>query len=105
MTEYRTPEEDQAQREHVARVEQVLEQVVRNGVSLKVAMALGEPREVVERWVDAAWNGLRDGLSDYRAGGHPGLVMEDRLTAIMLLLDDRMTSEAQAVVDSLRDMP
>jgi hypothetical protein len=90
--EYRTPEEQEQQAEHEARVRGVLDQAVHNGASLMAAMAYGSPPEVVEHWVDALWDGLRDGLTDTRTP--PGeLTMEDRLTAIVLLLEDRIEAE------------
>lgn len=102
MNEYRTPRELQAQAEQAARIRAVLDQAVRDGTSCKVAIALDEPAEVVERWVDAIWNGLRDALSD----NHPdraGMRQEDRLLAIVLLLDERMNAGAEAVLRGLRD--
>jgi hypothetical protein len=62
VSEYRTPEEDQAQAAQEVRVRMVLDQVIQNGVSCKVAMLLGEPADVVEQWTNAIWNTLRDGL-------------------------------------------
>jgi hypothetical protein len=104
MAEYRTPEEEQAQGQHDARVRAVLDKAVHDGASCMVAMTLGESPEVVERWIDAIWDGLREALSDDRpslAGG--SLRQEDRLAAIVLLLDERMTAEATAVLAGLRN--
>ncbi len=99
--EYRTPEEEQAQAEHDARVRAVLDKAVHDGASLKVAMILGESPEVVERWVCTLWDGLRDALSDDRPN-LGSLRLEDRLTAIVLLLDDRVTAEAIDILAGLR---
>jgi len=103
MTEYRTPEEDRAQQEHDARVRAVLDKAVRDAAFCKVAITLGESPEVVERWVNILWDGLRDALSDDRpniAGGR--LRQEDRLAAIVLLLDERVTAEATTILAGLR---
>jgi hypothetical protein len=63
VSEYRTPEEDQAQAAQEVRVRLVLEQVI----------------------------------------PHRGtLMIEDRLAAIVLLLEDRMGREAHKVIDSVR---
>jgi len=102
MTEYRTPDEDRAQKEHDARVKAVLDKAVHDGASCKVAMTLGEPPEVVERWVNTIWDGLRDALSDDRPDLAGSLRQEDRLTAITLLLDERMTAEHDAILAGLR---
>jgi hypothetical protein len=102
MSEYRTPEEDQARAAQEVRVRLVLDQAIQNGVSCKVAMMLDEPADVVERWTNTIWNTLRDGLSD--ANPRRGtLIIEDRLAAIVLLLEDRMNREAHKVIDSVRD--
>lgn len=94
--EYRTPDETRVQLAHQACVRAVLDQAVRDGGSLYAAMELGEPAAVVERWVDRLWDGLREGLSEgSRCQG--GILLEDRLTAIALLLEDRMRAEARAV--------
>jgi hypothetical protein len=102
MTKYRRPEEDQAQDEHEAELRAVLDQAVHDGASLVVSMTLGEPPEVVERWVNAFWNGLRDNLSDDRPA-RAGLKQEDRLGAIALLLKHRVQEEVDAVLGSVRD--
>lgn len=102
MNEYREPEEWQAQDEHEAGVRAVLDKAVHDGASLLVAMELDEPADVVEGWVDALWNGLRDNLSDdgeERAGLH----MEDRLTAIAMLLHDRMDDEAAELLRAVEE--
>lgn len=102
MPEYRTPEEDQDQLEHQARVRAVLDQAVRDGASLMAAMDLDEPPQVVERWINAVWDGLRKSLSD----NHPrqaGARQEDRLMAIVLLLTGRMSDEADAILHGIRD--
>jgi hypothetical protein len=102
VSEYRTPEEDQARAAQEVRVRLVLDQAIQNGVSCKVAMMLDEPADVVEQWTNTIWNTLREGLSD--ANPRRGtLMIEDRLAAIVLLLEDRMDREAHKVVDSVRD--
>jgi hypothetical protein len=98
MNDYRTPEQRQASAEQDARVRKVLDQAVRDGASCMVAIKLGEPREVVERWLNASWNGLRDGLRD-DAITHLSLRLgEDRLLAIVMLLSDRMQAEADKLL-------
>lgn len=102
MPEYRTPEEAQAQQAREARVRAVLDQAVADGVSCLVAIALGEPAGVVELWIDRFWDGLRDNLSDQ----HPDRILgdgssapeEDRLTAISLLLADRIHAGAEQLL-------
>lgn len=83
MPEYRTPEEDRAQAAEDARIRAVLEDAVLDGASCLAAMALDEPADVVERWVDAVWDQLRAALTP-----------EDRLRAIVLLLDERARTAA-----------
>jgi hypothetical protein len=102
MAEYRRPEEEQAQDEHGAEVREVLERAVHDGASLIVAMDLDEPSDVVDGWVDALWNGLRDNLSDERPA-RAGLRTEDRLAAIVMLLQDRMQAEADTILRSVRE--
>lgn len=102
MAKYRTPDEDRLQEEAEARIRDVLDQVVHNGASCKVAMILGEAPEVVERWVDALYDGLRASLSDDRPD-QLGLRQEDRLAAIVLLLEERMTAEADAILRGMRE--
>lgn len=102
MTEYRTPKEDRDQLKHEARVRAVLDQAVRDGASLMAAMDLDEPPQVVERWINAVWNGLRKSLSDNHPG-QAGARQEDRLMAIVVLLSERMSDEADAIMRGLRD--
>jgi hypothetical protein len=104
VTEYRTPDQEAAQQQEADRIAKVLEQAVRDGTSLVAAMALGEPPDVVERWVDAVWNGLRDGLSDDRTDRN-GLRQEDRLMAIVMLLNQRMHYDAHTILRSVREVP
>jgi hypothetical protein len=94
MSDYRTPEEDQQQEEQVARITQVLSQAISNAAYLKVAMHLREPQDVVELWVDKAWDGLRDQLDG-----------EDRLAAILLLLDDRINREFRTILRPVPEVP
>jgi hypothetical protein len=101
MAEYRNPEEERATEEHNSYVEKVLDQAVKDGSSLVVAMRLGEPEEVVERWTNALWDGLRDNLRDDRRP-IAGILREDRLAAIVVLLTDRMHEEADKVLRSVR---
>jgi hypothetical protein len=101
VTAYREPEEELAQDELQARVRTVLDQAVRDCAFCLVAQELDEPAEVVERWVNALWNRLRDNLRDARPAV-AGMCMDDRLTAIVLLLEDRMHAEAR---DLLRELP
>jgi hypothetical protein len=90
---YRTPEERREEDEIDARIERVIQQAVRDGGACKAAMTLDEPPEVVERWIDTVWDGLRDSLDD-----------EDRLRAIMLLLGGRMDREANEILRSVGGM-
>lgn len=96
-SDYRTPDEEHATAEHDARVQAVLDQAVHDGVSLRMAVILGEPAQVVEQWIDRLWDGLREGLSE-EPGDHPTLIQEDRLRAIVLLLQDRMEAGARALL-------
>jgi hypothetical protein len=97
--EYRTPDEVQFTDDQEARIRAVLDQAVHDGASCKLAMMFGDEPDVVERWVDAVWNGLRDGLADDQ--DHPTLRAEDRLAAIVLLLDQRMDAEVASVLRSV----
>jgi hypothetical protein len=98
--ELRTPEENRHADEQDARIRAVLDQAVHDGASRKTAISLGEPAAVVETWVNALWNGLRDGLSDDHK--HPTLRVEDRLTAIVMLLEDRINAESGQLLHGLR---
>lgn len=104
MSDYREPEEWQATYTEDARIEAVLDQAVRDGVSLRMAMRLREPAEVVERWVDALWDGLRGNLIDDRPDDGTGMYRDDRLRAIILLLTDRIDRDARAGLDALREV-
>lgn len=88
MSEYRTPEEDREQR---ARIRTILDQAVHDAASLKAAMALDEPQDVVDLWTDRTWDGLGAALSDH-----------DRLGAILMLLDGRINVECRRILRSVR---
>jgi hypothetical protein len=94
MPEYRTPEEDREQDEQVARVRAAFADTVRDAAFLKAAMVLAEDQDVVELWVDRVWDNLRAALSD-----------EDRLAAILLLLDDQINAEFCVVMHGMREAP
>lgn len=102
MHEYRTPDERAETDAHNDRVRAVLNQAVRDGASLRIAIRLREPQEVVDYWIDRLWDGLRDNLSD----DHPAAMqrMEDRLSAIVLLLTDQIDEVADAALGELRDV-
>lgn len=106
MAEYRTPEEDRALEEQATRIGRVLAEAVTDGASVLVAMTLGEPQGVIELWVDRLYDGLRDGLVD----GLPQIEdcpllrpQEDRLAAIVLLLDGRIRTAAERVLCGVDD--
>ncbi len=103
MTEYRTPEQEQATREQDARIQAVLDQAVRDGGSLMAAIDLGEPQDVIELWTARLWDGLRSALSDDRPP-IAGLRQDDRLTAIVLLLTDRITEEAASIIRQIKQV-
>lgn len=92
--EYRTPEEHQRQKEQLARVRPALAQAVTDMSFCKAAMALGEPQDVVELWVDRCWNSLRDALDG-----------EDRLAAILLLLDGQADAGLVRTLTFLQEGP
>lgn len=100
MNEYRSPEENQLQDEDHERISAVLDQAVTDGASLFAAMKLEESQDVIELWVDRMWNGLRDGLVDGRERWPeaPLVPREDRLSAIVMLLEDRMWAESRKVL-------
>lgn len=101
MSEYREPEEDIAQAAQERRVQAVLDEAVRHGAMLKAAIMLREPTEVVERWIDMFWNGLRENLSDQRPDfGTKRMRIEDRLTAISLLLTDQIDRSVAEILRS-----
>lgn len=100
MSEYRTPDEDLVKARHEARVTTVLETAVHNAAMLKAAIAMAEPAEVVELWVDRFWNELRDNLSDERPDDG-GMRIEDRLCAISLLLADRIAEAADDIMRTI----
>jgi len=90
MPDYRTPEEDRADDERDARIRVVLDQAITDGASCKAAMVLGEPQDVVELWIDRVWDGLRDGLEP-----------EDRIAAIILLLNEETNAGYRTVMRSI----
>jgi hypothetical protein len=102
MSEYRTPEEDRLNREARERIEAVLEKAVHDGASLKVAMILHSDADVVEEWVQRLYDGLRESLSDDNPLSD-GLLQEDRLAAITMLLEDRMNAEARSILRGMRE--
>jgi hypothetical protein len=87
MSTERTPEEDRANDAARAAVAKVLEQAHRDLVSWNVAEALDEPPTVCEAWLDRLWDGLRDVLDG-----------EQRLLAIVLLLEPRAIAEADRIL-------
>lgn len=104
MSDYRTPEEQDVSSEDDARIEAALDQAVKDGGAVIVAMGLDEPAEVVEDWIDRVYDNLRANLSDNRpdvvVGGNR-IVREDRLRAIVLLLEPRIRAEASALRNSI----
>jgi hypothetical protein len=100
MPEYRTPREEQVQYAHQLRVKAVLDQAVSDATSCRLAIRMGEPPEVVERWVDAIWDGLRDGLSDTRQPAE-GITQEDRLLAIVMFIGHKADDEALRILDAM----
>lgn len=101
MTEYRTSAEEQAQDAQDVHVRLVLDRAVQDAVSCNVAMMLGEPPEVVDRWVDTVWDNARCGLVDgYQAAG---LRMDDRLRAVFMLLQPQIDAEVNRIMDSIGD--
>ncbi len=105
MNEYRTPQELAAQDAHTERIQAVLDRAVTDGASLYAAMVLDEPPAVVERWVDAFWDQLRADLSDARPDDG-GLIQEDRLAAIAILLDEQIREQANRILAPItEDMP
>lgn len=105
VEDYRSREEIDAQESDSGRIRAVLEQAVTDGASLLVAIELGEPAAVIELWTDRLWDGLRDNLSDDRPRLEqcPGMPREDRLTAITLLLQDRMSARAERTLAEVRE--
>lgn len=103
MTEYRTPSENEAQQEHETRVRAVLDHAIRDGASLVAAMQLDEAPEVVERWVDTFHDGLRDNLSD-DGPDVAGLRLEDRIAAIVLLLEPQIEAAARELLAEVRNV-
>jgi hypothetical protein len=97
--EYRTPDEESAQLAHRARVSEVLAQALADATSLFTAMGLDEPPDVVELWVNRLWDGLRDGLRDDRVQDPPTTINgEDRLLAVVMLIENRARDAARALV-------
>jgi hypothetical protein len=93
VPDYRTPEEWQRHDERRARVQVVIDAFVQDAASLRVAMRLGEPAEVVEAWVDRVWDVLRDNLDG-----------EQRLLAIVMLLEPVFEAECDSILRELREV-
>lgn len=92
MPEYRTPEEEAQTAIKRDRIQGHLDKATLNAVSILTAMHFNESPEVVEMWVDRLWDGLREKLSD-----------EDRLTAIVMLIESSARKHAQAALKGLAD--
>lgn len=91
MATERTPEENRDNEADRRRVEAVIRQARTDLVSWQVAEQLDEPAEVCERWVNRIWDGLRDGLSP-----------EDRVLAIVSLIEVSASEEADRLVRAVR---
>ena len=102
MTDYRTPEQEQATREQDARIQGVLDQAVRDGGSLMAAIQLDEPADVVEMWISRLYGGLR-ALEDDRPCDF-NLRNDEPLRAIVLLLTDRITEEAASIIRQIKQV-
>jgi vacuolar-type H+-ATPase subunit E/Vma4 len=92
MPEYRTPEEEAQTSIKRARIQASLDKAMRNATSVLTAMGLDESPEVVDMWVDKLWNELRQQLSD-----------EERLTAIVMLIQSAARDQAEAALKGLAD--
>jgi hypothetical protein len=103
VPEYRTPEEEQQSLSQRDRVQRVLDQAAKDAVSVLTAMELGEPEDVVDAWVNRLWDGLRDNLSDDNPDDPCSRLRadEDRLLAIIMLLEDAARREARAIVTAV----
>lgn len=106
MSAYRTPDENLAQAAHRARIRLVLDRVIHDGAMCMVAMKIDESQDTVERWADAVWGVLRDELIDDRPdeayGTGRSLRVDDRLAAIVMLLEEPMQAEARRTLVDLR---
>lgn len=94
MTDYRTPDEHAQQDAERYRVRRVVAAARRAATSLFVAMRLDEPEETIALWTDRVWDGLRDNMSD-----------EDRLLAIIMLIEGEADSAAQRELRALDNWP
>jgi hypothetical protein len=92
MSEYRTPEEEAETAIKRARIQLVIDKAMQNAASVLTAMTPEEPPHVVELWVDKLWDGLRDQLSH-----------EDRVTAIVMLIQYAARDQAKAALKGLAD--
>lgn len=84
MNVYGTPEQQAAYERQREDVSAALDEAVHNGAFLLTAMDLNEDPAVVERWIDTVWNNLRDRLDE-----------EDRLVAVVMLLEPQIEQAAQ----------
>jgi predicted small integral membrane protein len=87
MAVERTPEELDATECERIYITGVLEEAIADFASYFAADAMGEGPEVCEMWVNRAWNGLRENLSD-----------EQQLAAIVLLLTESAREAAVGIV-------
>jgi hypothetical protein len=92
MPEYRTPEEEAQTAIQRARIQLTLDKAMRNATSVLTAMTLDESPEVVDMWVDKLWNELRQQLNG-----------EERLTAIVMLIQSAARDQAEAALKGLDD--
>ncbi|MEV6633918.1 hypothetical protein AB0M54_24520 [Actinoplanes sp. NPDC051470] len=106
MSAYRTPDEDLAQAAHRARIRLILDRVIHDGAMCMVAIKLDESQATVDQWTDSVWNVLRDELIDDRPDEQYGtgrsLRIDDRLAAIVMLLEEPMQAEARRTLAGLR---
>jgi vacuolar-type H+-ATPase subunit E/Vma4 len=92
MPEYRTPEEEAETAIRRARIQLAIDKAMQNAAAVLTAMTLEEPPQVVDLWVDKLWNDLRNRLSD-----------EERLTAIVMLIQSAARDQAKAALKGLAD--
>jgi hypothetical protein len=103
---YYTPDEQGAVDIHRMRVRAVIAEARENATGIFMAMMLGEEHDVVSAWVDRLWNGLRDNLSDEVPEGHVDAGVrdyEDRLMAIVLLIEDAAYGDARRIIEEVRN--
>lgn len=91
MATERTPRERAVHNRRLKHVRAVIDDITSVLTSWMLAEELDEPADVCEHWVNAMWDGLRERLN-----------CEDRLLAILVLLEDDARRDADRLLSAVK---